>query len=456
MDSAHLASCAMRYLAERELPPTPEHYRQAWRAVGGSVAHTAIGPLLAEVVRQLDVVHRHWTLARKKQALARVLGCADDELLGVRLGSLVESWRRAPGDAAAETDPGTEEAAAVPPPPADLSALLTAICETVPRLVEEQVWVRRQFDAIRANLGSIQRPPHPRDLEQARLLLCRAAEDHEQLLKLRRDSLQMMKTMIAQCVEWLRGLAASSERFGDRLSAHIGRIELSGDVPTLAATLRVLIDDTRSMQLEIVSSKQDFAATAERAARLEKEVERLAGELRSTGAQVMTDHLTRLLNRRGLEREFEDARVACEISARRLAVVLIDVDDFKKTNDAYGHQAGDEALRHLAAILAAGMRAGDRAARYGGEEFVLLLPGVSACEAAQMARRLQGSLAAEPFALHSGPVSIRFSAGVAEVLRGETLGQVVARADRAMYEAKHAGKNRVIIASPGERLVVAG
>ncbi len=248
----------MRYLTEHELPPTPEYYRQAWRALGGSVAHTALGPLLAEAVRQLDVVHRHWTLARKKQALVRVLGSADDELLGVRLRSLVESWRRAPDDTAVETESGAAHAAGVPPALAGLSALLTAVCETVPRLVEEQVWVRQQFDAIRANLGSIQRPPDPRDLEQARLLLRRAAEDHERLLKLRRDSLQMMKTMIAQCIEWLRGLAASSERFGDRLSAHIGRIELSGDMPTLAATLRALIDDARSMQLEIVSSKRDF------------------------------------------------------------------------------------------------------------------------------------------------------------------------------------------------------
>lgn len=302
----------MRYLTEHELPPTPEYYRQAWRALGGSVAHTALGPLLAEAVRQLDVVHRHWTLARKKQALVRVLGSADDELLGVRLRSLVESWRRAPDDTAVETESGAAHAADVPPALAGLSALLTAVCETVPRLVEEQVWVRQQFDAIRGNLGSIQRPPDPRDLEQARLLLRRAAEDHERLLKLRRDSLQTMKTMIAQCIEWLRGLAASSERFGDRLSAHIGRIELSGDMPTLAATLRALIDDARSMQLEIVSSKRDFAATAERAARLEKEVERLAGELRSAGAQVVTDHLTRLLNRRGLEREFEDALIACD------------------------------------------------------------------------------------------------------------------------------------------------
>jgi len=128
----------MRYLTEHELPPTPEYYRQAWRALGGSVAHTALGPLLAEAVRQLDVVHRHWTLARKKQALVRVLGSADDELLGVRLRSLVESWRRAPDDTAVETESGAAHAAGVPPALAGLSALLTAVCETVPRLVENK------------------------------------------------------------------------------------------------------------------------------------------------------------------------------------------------------------------------------------------------------------------------------------------------------------------------------
>ncbi|MBN9461030.1 MAG: GGDEF domain-containing protein [Burkholderiales bacterium] len=453
-ESARLARSALRYLAEHGLPPTPERYGQAWRAVGGVVRAAAIGPLVAEAVRQLDVGHRNWTLARKKQALARVLACGDDQVLAIRLRSLVESWRHAPDDAAVETAPrGAAGAIDAERLLADLTSLLAAICETVPRLVEEEAWVRQQFDAIRANLGSRDGQPDPRDLEQARVLLRRTAEEHQRLLKLRRDSLQMMKTMIAQCIEWLRGLTASSARFGEKLGAYIGEIERADDLPALAGTVRGLIEDTRSMHLEIESSKHDFAAAAERATHLEQEVERLAGELRSTGTQLMTDHLTRLLNRRGLERTFRDMLAACDAQTRPFAVALLDVDDFKKLNDALGHQTGDDALRHLAAVLAAGMRPGDCAARYGGEEFVLLLSGAGARDAAEAVRRLQRTLAADVFLHRSGPVRVTFSAGVAEVRRGETLEQALARADDAMYEAKRAGKNRVIVASPGERLI---
>lgn len=454
-NAATLARAALHYLAEHGLPPTPERYTQAWRVVGGSASSLTLGSMIAEAVRQLDVSHRHWTLARKKQALARVLASGDDQVLAVRLGSLLESWRHAPEDTQIETAPNGAGSVVDPVPlVVDVTALLTAICETVPHLVEEEGWVRQQFDAIRTSVGSGNGPPDSHDLEQACALLRRTAEEHQRLLKLRRDSLQMMKTMIAQCVEWLRGLTTSSVRFGDKLGAYIAEIARSDDLPALAGTVRGLIEATRSMHVEVESSRHDFAAAAERATHLEQEVERLANELRTTGTQVITDHLTRLLNRRGLERTFSDALVACDAQARPLAVALLDVDDFKRLNDTLGHQVGDDALCHLAGVLATGLRPGDCAARYGGEEFVLLLAGAGARDAADAVRRLQHALAENVLLHRSGPVRMTFSAGVAEAYRGETFGQVLARADAAMYEAKRAGKNRVIVASSGERLVV--
>jgi len=438
---------------------------------------STVGPLFAEALRQLDAAHRYWTVARKKQALARVLAGAggDDTLLANRLAGLLGSWRSAPADEpllpaavrpdAVEVAPGLPVAIDGVPSEAepqqraqrllsDLAALLHTICDTVPRLVEDEAWVRQQFDAIRVALRANGGQPDRHQLEQARALLERSADEHERLLKMRRDALQMMKTMVAQCIEWLRGLTASSERFGDRLGVYVEQIQRSTDLPALASTVHELIEDTRSMRSELESSKHDFVTAGERARRLEQEVEHLAQELRSTGTKLMTDHLTGLLNRRGLEYAFEALVRECRERSHALSLVLLDVDDFKRLNDTYGHQAGDDALRHLGGLLAERLRPGDRSARYGGEEFVLLLPGACEREAAEVVRRLQQVLSVNAFVHQSEPVPITFSAGVTQLRGSEPLEQVAVRADAAMYEAKRAGKNRVILASPGERLVV--
>src|SRR5690606_37682761 len=112
---------------------------------------------------------------------------------------------------------------------AEMTRLLVAVCDTVPTLVEEEAWVRRQFDALRTTLDPQVGYPDRRDLVQARGVLRRTAEEHQRLLKLRRDSLQMMKSMIAQCIEWLRMLTESSDRYGGKLGAYMEQIQHSPD-----------------------------------------------------------------------------------------------------------------------------------------------------------------------------------------------------------------------------------
>src|SRR5690606_16950702 len=98
-----------------------------------------------------------------------------------------------------------------------------------------------------------------------------------------------------------------------------------------------LIEETRAIYTEFDSSRSTFAEAGDRARLLQDEVERLAGELESASALIMTDHLTQLLNRRGLERSFDELSRSCSAKALPLSVALIDVDDFKKLNDAHGH-----------------------------------------------------------------------------------------------------------------------
>ncbi|MCO5099861.1 MAG: GGDEF domain-containing protein [Burkholderiaceae bacterium] len=329
----------------------------------------------------------------------------------------------------------------------EMTRLLVTICETVPTLVEEEAWVRRQFDTIRATLEPSGRFPDRRDLALARDVLRRTAEEHQRLLQLRRDSLQMMKSMLAQCVDWLGALTASSGRFGDKLGTYMENIRKSPDLATLAGVVHELIDETRSVYVEFDASRNDFAAAGERARQLQDEVERLAGELDNASALVMTDHLTRLLNRRGLERSFDDLSRDCRNAAAPLSLALIDVDDFKRLNDAFGHQKGDEALRHLARVLSGSLRPTDVVARYGGEEFVVLLPSVPVDHALEVIRRAQRALTNNVYLNGDERVFVTFSAGVAQSDGSESLDAIVERADEAMYRAKRAGKNRVFAAT---------
>ena len=165
---------------------------------------------------------------------------------------------------------------------------------------------------------------------------------------------------------------------------------------------------------------------------------------------VACDHLTGLANRRAL---FD----ACELELQRwrraprpLSLVLIDADHFKRINDTFGHAVGDAVLRHLAAGLSATFRAIDLVARLGGEEFVVMLPGCDEAAATTVARRLCDSIAAHALAVEGVTVHYTVSVGVATMDADvESVEALIERADRAMYAAKAAGRNRVERWQPG-------
>ena len=128
-----------------------------------------------------------------------------------------------------------------------------------------------------------------------------------------------------------------------------------------------------------------------------------------------------------------------------LCVALLDSDNFKKLNDSLGHDAGDAALIHLATVIRETMRPQDTIARYGGEEFIILLPDTSIEDAQTAIVRLQRELTRRIFLHNNDRQLITFSAGVTDFRAEDTQLSVTKRADEAMYAAKQAGKNRVLV-----------
>ncbi|WP_243402373.1 sensor domain-containing diguanylate cyclase [Tamilnaduibacter salinus] len=160
------------------------------------------------------------------------------------------------------------------------------------------------------------------------------------------------------------------------------------------------------------------------------------------------DALTGLLNRREMEVRLKEEVQRAERYGHSLAMLWIDLDHFKAVNDEHGHAAGDHVLRRLSEMLETSVRAVDRVARYGGEEFIVLLPERNRLEAWETAERLRERVCSQTIRVPgSGSVSLSISIGLAVFPEHGTSGEALCdAADRAMYRAKDAGRNRVCVA----------
>ena len=161
--------------------------------------------------------------------------------------------------------------------------------------------------------------------------------------------------------------------------------------------------------------------------------------------QAETDSLTGVFNHRAFLTLLGKAMSVEARVDRRLPVLLVDLDHFKRVNDTWGHQIGDEVLRHFVKMTQTCLRQGDVLGRLGGEEFAIFLPQASEGEASQVAERLRAQVAAQPCQTARGPVALSVSIGVALCEPGERPEAALGRADRAMYQAKGEGRNRVQI-----------
>lgn len=174
---------------------------------------------------------------------------------------------------------------------------------------------------------------------------------------------------------------------------------------------------------------------------------RLARQRRQLEALASVDPLTGAGNRRVMRVELEAAINGKRDQARPAVLAVLDLDHFKRVNDAYGHEAGDRVLVAFADIVRAGLRKTDGFHRMGGEEFVVLLPGIGLDEARERLDTLHRAIDA---GLAHQPGAVTVSLGVAELAPGEGWSEWLGRADAALYIAKQAGRDRIVVAGEGD------
>ncbi|WP_162520874.1 GGDEF domain-containing protein [Pseudaquabacterium pictum] len=274
------------------------------------------------------------------------------------------------------------------------------------------------------------------------------------------DTATQVTDGVARLLDGMQASAAAAgdqtARYGDtlqRLSAALGPADSApGGSPPLDEALA----HTLQMQAALARLQKELAES-------QREIDSLRDEVRRARQESLVDALTTLANRRAFDRRLVTCLAADAAVIGRppvgapVCLLMIDIDHFKRVNDSYGHAFGDQVLRAVAQVLKALTPEGGLAARVGGEEFALLLPGMPLAPARALAEKLRATVAASRIRRKGGDADehITVSLGVAQFLqRNPALGLSVDeapadffdRADRALYAAKQAGRDRVVVA----------
>jgi diguanylate cyclase (GGDEF)-like protein len=204
---------------------------------------------------------------------------------------------------------------------------------------------------------------------------------------------------------------------------------------------RIAVAEEERLSSLVLDQNRNLKEAYEKIRRLNEELEKANKELELIAAY---DSLSGLLNRRSLFH-----RIAIEIDrAIRLEVpltgLMVDIDHFKSINDNFGHQCGDNVIREIGAKLQSGLRKYDYAGRYGGEEFFVVLSNSTSVQSMRIGERFRKEMEECRFSCNSEEISVTVSIGVASYRPGESQESWIERADRAMYQAKQAGRNRIV------------
>jgi len=315
-----------------------------------------------------------------------------------------------------------------------LLGLLHLVFENIAELSLDDRWLHGQVEALK---GATQPPLALKRLEdvQSRLrdVIHKQAEVKAQTLAAQQD----MKDMLAAFIERLARMTEHSSGFTDKLDRCAKQLESAGSLSDIAPVLQEAIAATRSMATDAQRASDELRELRGKAEQAEQQLEHASTQMRH-------DPLTGALNRKGLDEDLKRELARSRRLETPMCVALLDIDDFKKINDAHGHDTGDAALVHLAHVARQVLRPQDTVARYGGEEFVIVMPDTALDQGVEAMTRLQRELTKRFFLEGNERLLITFSAGVAQMAPEEQGADAIKRADQGMYLAKRSGKNRVV------------
>lgn len=235
----------------------------------------------------------------------------------------------------------------------------------------------------------------------------------------------------------------SQQAYGRTLAGASQGLEQEGaDAPALKKLVESLTQATEKVQKVNATLEQRLQVST-------REVVKLREHLEQVRRDAMTDALTTLANRKAFDEHIERVCADADASGQVLTLAVVDIDHFKRFNDTWGHQTGDQVLRYVASVMGRIAQAPRLAARYGGEEFSMLFPGETSAMVEAAMNEIRDEIASRMLKRRStneelGAVTI--SVGVAQRRKGEPVNALMERADEALYASKRGGRNRVSLA----------
>jgi diguanylate cyclase len=266
-----------------------------------------------------------------------------------------------------------------------------------------------------------------------------------------RDASETIESTLNKLLQYMDEATHHSRGYDQALREFSGRIDAealkTGGIEALRAAVITILAETQKMQENTHKLEERFSATHSKIGELRESLDQMRQE-------ALTDSLTGIPNRKCFDMKLRELMAVANADPKPLALIMVDIDHFKKFNDNYGHQIGDQVLKLVARTLTDCVRGQDVAARYGGEEFAIILPSTNLDGAYVVAENIRTNVAAKKITRKSTGDSlghITLSLGIAMFRRGEEATQFVTRADEGLYIAKGAGRNRTMSA---ERLRV--
>jgi len=325
--------------------------------------------------------------------------------------------------------------------------------------------IKTLMDIVRKELSFLIKyniPPVPKNYERWFMVFCYVNENHKNLTDLEliglykeifdedisevkeeeTEELTEKLNLIAEKLDVIMlDLISNITNHQNKIDLHASKLSFEEEISVsdINRTIKLILKELHELKEQNLSLKKEIE-------NYHKEIKYLQNELASARAEANFDFLTGLVNRKRFERAIEDAIKDFHKKNYPFSIIFVDVDNFKKVNDTYGHLVGDIVLKEIASIFKFYLRANTVVGRIGGEEFCILLPGVEIEDAKNIAERLRKIIENREIKLEDGTVlKVTASFGVTQVKMGDTLKTILERADKALYKAKKTGKNKVEI-----------
>lgn len=326
---------------------------------------------------------------------------------------------------------------------------LEPAAEARARTLQQSLLVSNDWDELREGLNHV--------AELVIAAVTRSKREFEAFLKRLDERLNVLREHFAtqssaqtgrlEASEHLdREIREEIERVGQKLSESDDLADLKHSVTRHLESIGEAVSRFRSQETERERMLSEQLETMQqRVAAMEANSEQMQEQVRRERLRAMTDLLTELPNREAWQERLAFEYNRWQRYGHPLTVGVLDIDLFKRVNDSYGHKAGDRVLQLVAREFRERLRNTDFVARFGGEEFVLLFPETGPDDAQRVLDELRAHVGRLPFHFRGEPVTVTFSAGLAGLVSGDTEESVFDRADRALYQAKDNGRNRVVV-----------